>query len=500
MLRKISISAVLMALSFSFPAQLVHAESWAQVGDRGLRSDIEILAARGLITGLVTTWPIPAGQLRELYDESRMEQEPEYVTSAAHRVLAYLSGPNEPGDVTGVIETRVTNSPAIVRDFGALARNQADIRVGADWNNDDFGASLRIGGQSRLNGNEGKVSLDGSSVSGIWNNVRFYGGWVDQWYGPGWDSSLILSNNARPFPKIGLMRENPTAFETPWLSWLGPWQTNFFVGLLDGPRRDTNTYMGGFRLALAPIHGLEIALSRLTEFCGQGHPCNPLSAAFNLSNSESSQNKTNDEATIELKGTTNIGAWVFSPYAQLMNEDTGPLTHSDTSYLFGSSIVRPVGIDGAYWRVTTEYSDTVATLDAFRFGTVVHGVAYNNAGYLDGFRYRDRTIGFSLDSDSRLFTFSGQLTDAQGWIYRMVYRHADISTPELSVQQYAGSANINSVSLDPITINFGELGLSIPSRWCTIDLAVRGQDALTTPVVGVIGDRFAVELGVVYKF
>jgi len=473
---------------------------WAEVGDRALRSDIEILASRGLITGLVTTWPIPAGQLRGLSDNQRLQQEPEYVRLAAGRVLAHLQESSDTSDgVTGVVDARATNSPNVVRDFGTVARNQADVRIGLDWDDENAALSLRVGTQTRFSGDQKVLALDGSAISGVWSNLKFYGGWVDQWYGAGWDSSLIFSNNARPFPKIGLMRENPSAFETPWLSWLGPWQFNFFVGLLDGPRIAKDTAMGSLRVTLAPINGLEIALTRMTQFCGSGHPCNPLNAAFHFRNDAQSVNETNDEATIEVKGSINAGTWMISPYLQLMNEDTGPFKHSFTSHLLGSSFAAPWGDRGAHWRVTTEYTDSIATVNAFSFGTVGHGVSYNNTDYVDGFRYRDRTLGFSLDSDSRLLSLLGQVTDSSGWTYRAAYRNASISTPQLAAMQSGGGA-FNTVSSKPVKINQGEVGLSIPYRWGTLDFAVRGQDALPTAVQGSSGEKLAAEIGLLYRF
>lgn len=484
-----------LLLPMQAPAQT---RAWAEVGDRALRSDIEILAAHGLITGLVTTWPVPYGQLKGLADNERLQYEPEYVRRAATRVLASLRGRPAVDGVAGVVDARVTNSPALVRDFGTLSRDQADVRVGADWNGENTALSVRVGGQTRFSGDQKVAALDGTAISSVWGNVRFYGGWIDQWYGPGWDSSLILSNNARPFPKIGLMRDNPTAFETPWLSWLGPWQVNFFVGLLDGPRVATNTAMASLRVTLAPINGLEIALTRMTEFCGKGHPCNPVNAAFHFRNDSQSVNETNDEVSIEAKGTINAGSWTISPYFQIMNEDTGPFVHAGASHLLGSSINAPIGDHGAHWRVTAEYTDSVATFNAFG-GTVVHGVSYNNGDYVDGFRYRGRTLGFSLDSDSRLASVVGQVTDPNGWTYRAAYRLAKISTPQLATAQSGGGA-FNTVTSVPVKINQGELGLSVPFSWGVLDFAVRGQDGLPTAVQGSSGEKLAAELGLLYRF
>ena len=94
---------------------------WLGVGDAGLRSDVQLLAAYGLIGGPITTWPIPARQiLHGLSDQQRLDAAPPAVRNAAQRVLAHLS--HHEGDQgsnlhpLAVIGT--TNAPALVRTFG----------------------------------------------------------------------------------------------------------------------------------------------------------------------------------------------------------------------------------------------------------------------------------------------------------------------------------------------------------------------------------------------
>ena len=470
---------------------------WLEAGDAGLRSDVEILAARGLIDPMINTWPVPAGVFRRLIDErARVAHEPEYVRRAAQRVLAYLDVHGNPDSFRPAAAWRMTNRPDPVRGFDTLARDRLDVRGGFDWNIDPVSITVRSGTQAHLGGGDHVFSLDGTSISAVLGNWQIYSGWVDQWYGGGWNSSLILSTNARPFPKLGLMRYDPHAFETPWLAWIGPWQLNLFVGLLDGPRIDRNTALGSLRLSFSPIHGLEIALARLTEFCGTHHSCNPVNAAFHVNNNNQDPNATNDEASIELKYTTALGALTLSPYLQFMNEDTGPFTHSDTSYLAGASAAGPWGGDGAHWRLTAEYADSVSTLNWFSFGRQEHGQAYNNVGYFDGYRYRSRTLGLSLDSDSRLFSFTAALTDSANRVWRLAYHHADISTSELAAQQAAGGF-YNVVSAQPVTINQAEAGVTL--HWDAIgaNFALRWQDH---DIADEPGGRVAAEIGLQYGF
>ncbi|TAM93522.1 MAG: capsule assembly Wzi family protein [Rhodanobacteraceae bacterium] len=473
---------------------------WLGVGNAGLRSDVELLAAYGLVDGPITTWPIPTRQiLRGLSDQSRLDAAPPAVRGAAQRVLAHLS--HHEGDQGGNLHplamVATTNAPALVRTFGTQARDQADVGVGGDYDSDWFSARVLVGGQASYHGHRKTFSPDGSYVGALTGNLQFYGGWLDQWYGPGEVSSLILSNNARPFPRVGVMRADPQPFQTRWLSWMGPWQANVFVGVLDGPRIDRNTAFIGVRVDFQPSPNLEIGLTRETEICGEHHPCNPVREYFHFNNSAHSTNQTNDEAGVDVRYTHRIGAYTLVPYIQLMNEDNGPFTHSDTSYLAGSTLTAPFGANGAYWSVNFEYADTVPTLNWFSFGDVLHGAAYNNYQYLDGFRYRGRTLGFSLDSDSRLMALTWRLTDSGNRRWHLAYYHADISTPELAAGQAAGSYFVNVISTTPVTVNVGEAGTTWPIGAMNVSVSLRYMDNTPTPHRGAL---LAAELAATYGF
>ncbi len=372
-----------------------------------------------------------------------------------------------------------------------------DARGGLVWDSERVSTALRVGDQSHFNGDQARVALDGSYLSMLFSDWQMYGGWIDKWYGPGWTSSLILSNNARPFPKIGVMRNSSHAFESPWLSWIGLWQLDFSVGMLDGPRVDSDTGLGSLRIVFSPLRNLDIGLTRITEFCGANHPCSPLKAAFQFGNSSSSNNSANEEAAIDVKYSRVVGKVNIAPYLQLMNEDTGPFSHAVTSYLAGASLAGPLGQSGAQWRMTIEYADSVATLNWFDFGKKAYGDAYNNFQYTDGMRYRDRTLGFSLDSDSRLFSITDSIIDSQGWVYRVIYYRANISSQQLSAMQQQGGFTRNSVSTAPLLINEGEVGISIPWYPFTINVAIRGQDAKLSPDQN---SKIAGEASISYRF
>ena len=66
----------------------VLASPWAEVGDNQLRSDIELLAAAGVIDGITTHWPLPWRSLATALGRVNLDRQPLSVRAAAERVIA----------------------------------------------------------------------------------------------------------------------------------------------------------------------------------------------------------------------------------------------------------------------------------------------------------------------------------------------------------------------------------------------------------------------------
>jgi hypothetical protein len=209
--------------------------------------------------------------------------------------------------------------------------------------------------------------------------------------------------------------------------------------------------------------------------CGSNHPCSPLSEWFHFSNNSNNLNETNDQGLIDIHYTGRIGSLPFSLYAQEMNEvQSNPMPQS-VSHLYGATIWSP--IRGGVARFTLEWASSIPTYSLFG-GAVDHGFAYNNYSYLDGMRYRRRSLGFSLDSDSQLLSLAADLQMSGGLDYRLTFHHADVSNPLIAIK----NPNVyNVVTTSPVRINMVEGRLSFPLRQMMVDLAVRAQDDQPRP-------------------
>jgi hypothetical protein len=470
--------AVVVVATLLLLAKGAMAGPWAQAGDATLRSDVEILAAAGAIDDVTMSWPLPwGGVLSRLDDAGALEGMPEYIRDAATRVRGRALVETRRDTFRATMMFDAASTPNVVRGFDAMGREAVQGQVSAEYMWDTTTVHLAVGAQT-VNKKDHQVFMpDGSYLAQEIGNAAIYAGYVTHWWGPGWISALSLSNNARPVPQIGISRLSTAPFESPWLSWIGPWQLEFFAGVLDGPRLARNTIYSGVRFGFSPLPHLELGISRTDMMCGTGHPCSPIADYFNLQNDPAKANKVNDEATIDVRYSNTFEGIAYQLYAQAMNEDTNPIVHSGTSHLFGGSVWTP--LFGGVGRLTLEYADSLATRDIWG-GGIMHGVAYNNGGYLDGMRYRDRTLGFSLDSDSRLLSMQANFTDRDARSFTLTYHHADVSDP----LNTAG----NVVTTAPVTINLVQGRISLPlelgGQALRLDIEGRYQDDRPRPDKG----------------
>ena len=459
---------------------VARAAPWAEVGDDQLRSDVETLAMAGIIDDLTTHWPLPWTRILDRITLSdALVNQPAAVVAAAERLRARAAA--EMTEDTNAFSAYIdgTNAPEIVRGFDALGRQNFQTQGTLSWNGASTFIQLSAGVQSHNALDSQTLLLDGTYIAKQVFGTALYAGYLTHWWGPGWISALSLSNNARPIPQIGISRLDTTPFKSRWLSWLGPWQAEFFVGVLRSDLLSGNTFIDGLHFNFNPAPGLEIGLERMDESCGHGHPCNPLNY-FNFNNSVSHPSKTNDQGDIDLKYTHRLGGVELSAYLQLMNEDSNPVLHSATSHLAGLTAWVPVGQTRV--RITAEVTDTIATTDIFSFGNYIYGSPYNDYKYLGGMRFRDRALGFSLDDDSKLETLQLSWLGPQQMTWTLTYHHANINAV---VGDPGVNPGLNFLSATRVPMDIGQARVSFPlGAHFTVEVEARYSSNQLPPAHG----------------
>ena len=456
------LAVALGLLAVGLAAGAVSASLWAEVGDATLRSDIELLASYGLIEGPLITWPVPWAQISKGLHVDPDRTLPAHVRQSLLRVRERLEQEEQAAGLRYGYDVTVASRRRLVQGFDGAVREELDGRgwVERRWKSTFIRLSAGYEGDR-----QGDFKADGGHIAHAVGNWGVYGGYVDQWWGPGWGNSLILSNNARPIPRLGFMRLAPDAFETRWLSWMGHWRVNGYVGLLDDARAVTSPLIVGVRLTATPVRGFEMGITRTLIICGEGRPCDFdtwIDALFPFNEADNTGTRddpSNQLAGLEARYTLRIRDHNLALYGQYYGEDEIDLWVRSVFGLFGLSVGGPFR-GGGRWHLGGEYSDTAA--DGIDGRSTIFDVIYNHGIYRTGYRYRGHAIGHSLDGDSRLFSLSASVTGSGGGTYHFRYHRASVNRDGGSATDPTGKSR-HTVSASAEIIHVLQAGATLPT-------------------------------------
>lgn len=471
----------LAALAALLLAGAAHASPWAEVGDRQLRQDIEMLKGAGVIRGPINAWPLPWAQIDNGLQAWGDKPLPPHLEAAMKRVEVL----SDLAQKRTVYEIRVagTNDPQLVRDFGGGAREKADVSVRASHDLGALYVSYGVGYRNSQRGSDAHFEPSYAAVQ--LGNWALYGGYVEEWWGPGHDGALLFSNSARPFPKVGIKRLSPDPIDFPVLKWLGPIRLDVFAGVLTENRDFRDTGIIGIRLGFEPVRGLEINLNRGLQLCGQGRSCSAktigkaLVGFGNADNTGTPNEPGNQLAGFDISFTRNIGNVTAQLYVEAEAEDEDNLVIEQYARLGGIALSGPLGTKGASWQTNFEVTDTLGS--KLFGGRKYPGSVYNNFIYLDGFTYKRRPLGYSLDEDTRTFTLSAAVNDTRNRRWYGSVRSIDLFRTD-APPILPGNLPRNRISNNSETIQVATAGVEWPSQYGDIKVEGRLQnDGPNTP-------------------
>jgi len=249
------------------------ADPWLVPGDAALRADIQLLADAGILRGPVTTWPMSWPDIARdalAADVSRLD---EMTGDALLRVKRLASIAAAPGYAGAGYRVGGAYQPGMLREFGDQPREEGEVALRASWLGEHL--ALNLQGAYVADPDDGQeFRADGSYLGMNFGNFMLSAGYMERWWGPGWDGSLILSTNARPIPSVTLERNYTDPFKSGWLSWIGPWRASIAMGRAesdDVPVTDVRFFAA--RVNFRPRPWLELGLTRTAQWCGGDRPC-----------------------------------------------------------------------------------------------------------------------------------------------------------------------------------------------------------------------------------
>lgn len=214
------------------------------------------------------------------------------------------------------------------------------------------------------------------------------------WWGPGYEGSMLMSNNAEPFKMVKLSTPNP--IQLPWIfRHFGPFKAVWFLTKLEEDRTIAEPKLTGLRLNFKPHPALEVGFSRAIMFGGSGMPHVGLRDYLAIWRPGPEQEQNNQLAGFDVCVLLPLGDKMpmksVKFYGDFAGEDEAGWIPSKWGELLGMQLNDVLRTGRTDLRV--EYADNHVSDDP--------NVFYTHSLYQPGYTYKDRIIGHHMGTDAR---------------------------------------------------------------------------------------------------
>lgn len=387
-----------LSLCMLFSALPASATPWLDTQDNYLRQSLQSLAQAGLLTGPVNTYPIMwkniAIDLNRI-DSASLSPELQFAVAHLRSALNANRGERQSG-----VKIKANSATSNHQHFGETYFEDASLSLFQEVQSDSVAGRLQVNRRALADESaEQDSTLDGSYLALIRGNWVLQVDQAPVWWGPGQQSSLLLSNNARPMPSVRLTRHGWQPDQRSWLGWLGPWSATTFLGYGQHNSAVPQTRYWGGRLTLRPVPAIELGASRVIQWGGQGRS-NGFSTLWDLvSYDKRDEIPADQRAAIDAAWHLQLAGFPLTLYTELADDDNQSGTPDQLLQLWG--VRSYFGETDGIHTLNLEYSDTYLTCaDQLEPGNC----AYQGGLYPDGYRRYGRIIGSGYGADAEVLS------------------------------------------------------------------------------------------------
>ena len=371
------------------------------LNDENLRTDLNWLNQQGVIQISTSTWPLSGDEIQRALAQAKVSNntQQKVVNSVIHALKAD-NGPAKVGLHAG------TDLKTIPQTFGDNQKSQYQVAAEFNAGSENWDAKLRINGEKDPLIDHGHdANVEGSYLAGKLWNQWLIAGQIPTYWGPGHDGSLIRGDASRPVYGITAQRAVQNAFETKWLSWIGPWQYQAFAGQLDDYKAIPGAKLLSLRLTVQPLSYLELGGSRILQWGGEGRP-ESLDSLWNAIKGNDNFDSANDDKSNQIAGLDfrlNMQPLLQIPvgiYGQYVGEDEAGFLPAKKMYLAGTDFSSTY--NNMPYQLYAEWADT-------RTNGQVDGVSYNHYVYTDGYYQHGFPLGHAIGGDGQMYSVGGDI-------------------------------------------------------------------------------------------
>ena len=383
---------------------LASSQSFAQgiiLNHADLRTDLNWLNQQGVIQISTSTWPLSGDEIQRALSNAN------FTTTTQQKVIQSVRQSLEAENELFKIEAFAGTDPKnIPQAFGDDQKSQYAIAAEFNAGGQNWDARLKVKGEKDPQiDHDQDVNVEGSYLAGKLWNQWIIAGQIPTYWGPSHDGSLIRGDASRPVYGVTVQRAEQKAFESKWLSWIGPWQYQAFSGQLDDYQAIPDTKLLGLRLTAQPLPYLELGASRVLQWGGEGRSenwdtlWNAIKGNDNFEDGD--LDKSNQiaglDARLNLQQLLNVPV---SLYGQFVGEDEAGLLPAKKMYLAG------VDYSSAYknipYQFYAEWADTTTNGN-------VDGISYNHYIYTDGYYQHGYPLAHAMGGDGEMVSVGGDI-------------------------------------------------------------------------------------------
>jgi hypothetical protein len=415
-----------LQMLISFSSKHVVASPWIGTVEPQLHYDLQTLAEWGYLDAATTTYPTPWKGIAEQLSALNMAQLAPTAAIAAQRLQHYLRFHQKQENRT-TISLYGASEASRFSTFDGEQGEKAQL----NFSNEVYWGRWAV----QVSANHepgGENHFDQSFIAYQFGDWSLRAGAIDQWWGPAQSSSLILSNNARPIPALALSRSQATASKNSWLSFLGPWYLTAQLGQLESDRVIPDAKLWMTRFTFKPIKGLEIGASWSAMWGGQGQG-NSLGDFFDVLTFKTEcadgadscddaldSKKGNHLAGFDVKYSFSLFERPVSLYAQRVGEDAADYFNiTDQANLFG--------ISSYIWGAKVYLEGSNTNVACGNDGSSQKNCYYEHGDYQSGYRFNQRAIGSTFDSDAKMLSLGLNKHFSNGDVLELVVRQLTLN-------------------------------------------------------------------------
>lgn len=372
------------------------------LNDENLRTDLNWLNQQGVIQISTSTWPMSGDEIKRALSQAQVTNKAQQnvIDSVMHAIAA--------DNATAKVGLHAgTDLKTVPQAFGDSQKSQYQAALEFNAGGENWDTKIRVNGEKDPlidNGND--VNVEGSYIAGKLWNQWVIAGQIPTYWGPGHDGSLIRGDASRPVYGVTVQRAVQNAFETKWLSWIGPWQYQAFAGQLDDYEAIPDAKLIGLRLTARPFQALELGASRAIQWGGEGRP-ESLSSLWDAwtgtkdnggtGKADPSNQIAGFDARLFLQPLWDVP---ISLYTQFVGEDEAGGLPAKYMYLGGADFSS--SYNNMPYQLYAEWADTRTNGEA-------RGISYSHTVYKDGYYQHGFPLGHAMGGDGQMYSVGGDI-------------------------------------------------------------------------------------------